>query len=85
MKFLNKFIAATVVLAALSGPVVAQISDGFDEFWNASGAHPGEFMSRRGKPEDVAAMIAFLLSDAASHVTAQDWSVDGGTLETLEV
>lgn len=36
-----------------------------------------------GKPEDVAEVAAFLLSDAASHVTAQSWAVDGGLLGTL--
>lgn len=40
---------------------------------------------RMGTPEELAEVAAFLLSDAASHVTAQDWAVDGGTLETLEV
>ena len=38
-----------------------------------------------GTCEELAEVAAFLLSDAASHVTGQDWSVDGGTLETLEV
>jgi NAD(P)-dependent dehydrogenase (short-subunit alcohol dehydrogenase family) len=31
----------------------------------------------------VAEVAAFLLSDAASHVTAQSWGVDGGLLGTL--
>jgi NAD(P)-dependent dehydrogenase (short-subunit alcohol dehydrogenase family) len=38
---------------------------------------------RVGKPEEVAEVAAFLLSDAASHVTAQDWAIDGGLLGTL--
>ena len=40
---------------------------------------------RMGSPEELAEVTAFLLSDAASHVTGQDWAVDGGTLESLEV
>lgn len=38
---------------------------------------------RTGQPEDVANVAAFLLSDEASHVTAQGWAVDGGLLGTL--
>ena len=40
---------------------------------------------RMGSPEELAEVACFLLSDAASHVTGQDWAVDGGVLETLEV
>ena len=40
---------------------------------------------RMGSPEEMAEVAAFLLSDSASHVTGQDWAVDGGTLESLEV
>ena len=40
---------------------------------------------RMGSGEELAEVAAFLLSDAASHVTGQDWAVDGGTLESLEV
>ncbi|MGX7894128.1 SDR family NAD(P)-dependent oxidoreductase [Tsuneonella sp. HG222] len=40
---------------------------------------------RMGDPGELAEVAAFLLSDAASHVTGQDWAVDGGVLNTLEV
>ena len=38
----------------VAGPVVADVSDGFDKFWNCADAYPGELLSSRGKPEDVA-------------------------------
>ena len=40
---------------------------------------------RIGRPEEAAAVAAFLLSDDASHVTAQSWAVDGGLLGTLKM
>jgi NAD(P)-dependent dehydrogenase (short-subunit alcohol dehydrogenase family) len=40
---------------------------------------------RMGSPLELAEVAAFLLSDAASHVTGQDWAVDGGVLESIEV
>jgi NAD(P)-dependent dehydrogenase (short-subunit alcohol dehydrogenase family) len=42
-------------------------------------------MRHMGTPEELAEVAAFLLSDAASHVTGQDWAVDGGILESIEV
>jgi NAD(P)-dependent dehydrogenase (short-subunit alcohol dehydrogenase family) len=40
---------------------------------------------RMGTAEEVAEVAAFLLSDAASYVTGQSWSVDGGMLGTQSV
>ncbi|WP_428334803.1 SDR family NAD(P)-dependent oxidoreductase [Novosphingobium sp.] len=40
---------------------------------------------RTGTAQNVAEVAAFLLSDAAAHVTAQSWAVDGGILNTLTV
>lgn len=40
---------------------------------------------RLGTPEEAAAVAAFLLSDDASHVTAQSLAVDGGMLGTLMI
>jgi NAD(P)-dependent dehydrogenase (short-subunit alcohol dehydrogenase family) len=40
---------------------------------------------RMGSPEELAEVACFLLSDAAAHVTGQDWAVDGGVLESIEV
>lgn len=40
---------------------------------------------RTGSSDEVAQVAAFLLSDAASHVTAQGWAVDGGMLGTMRV
>jgi 3-oxoacyl-[acyl-carrier protein] reductase len=51
--------------------------------WEAAGIDPAEIgegamLRRVGRPEEVAAAILFLVSDAASYITAQTISVDGG-------
>jgi len=40
-------------------------------------------LGRIGTPEELAELVSFLLSDRASHITAQTIAVDGGMLGTL--
>ena len=51
--------------------------------WEVAGIDPariaeGAMLRRVGRPEEVAAAIVFLASDAASYITAQTIAVDGG-------
>jgi 3-oxoacyl-[acyl-carrier protein] reductase len=43
----------------------------------------GRPLGRLAQPNEIAAVIAFLLSDRASYVTGAAWSVDGGTVPII--
>ena len=50
--------------------------------WFVKNKRPHLAMQRRGKPEEVAAVIAFLCSEHASFVNGSNYRVDGGAVET---
>jgi NAD(P)-dependent dehydrogenase (short-subunit alcohol dehydrogenase family) len=43
----------------------------------------GRPLGRLAEPEEIAAVIVFLLSDRASYVTGAAWSADGGTVPII--
>jgi len=69
-----------IIPGFIDTPMMAELPPGARE---AIGAHIPQ--GRLGSSEEMAEVAVFLLSDAASHVTGQSWSVDGGVLDTLSV
>lgn len=68
----------TRMLRALAGQFMP---DQLDEALEAiAGASPSR---RLGTPEEVAAVVCFLASDASSFVNGAAWAVDGGALGTM--
>jgi len=50
--------------------------------WFAKNKRPHIAMERRGTPEEVASVIAFLCSEKASFVNGSNYRVDGGSVES---
>jgi len=73
------------VNAVLPGPVTTRMTASLDEMVQAaqaggSGAGLGRAPGASyGRPEDIAGVVAFLMSDDAGHVNGAAWTVDAGT------
>jgi len=50
--------------------------------WFVKNERPHIAMQRRGKPEEVASLVAFLCSEHASYINGSNFRVDGGAVES---
>jgi NAD(P)-dependent dehydrogenase (short-subunit alcohol dehydrogenase family) len=76
---LEAAVAGFRVNAVAPGPTDTGMLDRFTGIpANKAALVSGVPLSRLGRPEEIAAVIAFLISDAASFVTGQIYTADGG-------
>lgn len=68
--------ANSVAPGAISTPMNGQEGDDPEPK-----AHPGIPLGRSGRAVEIAAVVGFLASPAASYVTGASWAVDGGMLQ----
>ena len=52
------------------------------EDWFTKNKRPHIAMQRRGKPDEVASLIAFLCSERASFINGSNYRIDGGSVES---
>ena len=63
----------------IPGPVQTKILKDFEESMGKSRIEAAsELVGRHGQPEEIAEVIAFLLSDHACWISGEDLRVDGG-------
>lgn len=58
------------------------VEDAIDSFLDEE--RPHLVLKRRGKPEEVASVIAMLCSERASFVVGSNWRVDGGSVMSID-
>ncbi|GAA4776084.1 SDR family oxidoreductase [Microbacterium gilvum] len=68
------------VNAVAPGEIATPLNDMTSESADTT-VRPGIPLRRPGKPEEIAATIAFLASPEAAYVTGASWAVDGGMLQ----
>ncbi|WP_430910581.1 SDR family NAD(P)-dependent oxidoreductase [Methylobacterium sp. sgz302541] len=76
---------ATPMTDAMMEKRAAELGVSFDEAVESFLAEkrPGMVRRRRGRPEEVAAAVAFLCSEQASFITGENLRVDGGAVLTM--